>query len=370
MTGFRTDGIPVTVDGVPLHRKDVEAALGQGKAGPAGFRRELYGFLSRWFDGTDAIEANTSGSTGAPRAMRAEKRRMAASAELTCSTLGLKPGDTALLCMPLGYIAGMMMVVRAWSRGLDLLVATPSRNPLRGLRQAPDFAAMVPLQVHESLGNPGERALLEGIGNLIIGGGPIDGDLERRLSGFPNAVWSTYGMTETLSHIALRRLNGPGASPMYTPMEGVRVRVGERGTLVVSAPRVCPGELVTNDLARVDGDGRFLILGRADNTIISGGVKIQAEMVERALEGCLGVPFMVTSVPDATYGEAVALLLEGDAPVDVGAALERALPPYWRPRRVVTVPLLPRTETGKPDRAAARRMAFGGMIPPRAGTGK
>ena len=141
---------------------------------------------------------------------------MMESACLTCSFLGLQKEDSALLCMPLQYIAGKMVVIRALVAGLDLLPVTPSGHPLKDLTKAPVFAAMIPMQVYNSLQVPEEKAILQQIRHLIIGGGPIDSQLNAALKDFPHAVWSTYGMTETLSHIALRRLNGPEASDWYT----------------------------------------------------------------------------------------------------------------------------------------------------------
>ena len=229
-------------------------------------------FLEEWNNGLPYVEVKTSGSTGAPKRMRVEKCRMMNSARVTCDFLGLKAGDTALLCMSTDYIAGKMMVVRAIERGLQLITVEPSGHPLagqKGLAPSIDFAAMVPLQVYNSLQVPEERERLRNIRHLIIGGGAIDEGLQAALRDFPNAVWSTYGMTETLSHIALRRLNGVGATDWYTPFEGVTLSQTEDGCLVIDAPAVHDGKLVTNDIAALRTDGSFRILGRKDNGPIS-----------------------------------------------------------------------------------------------------
>ena len=239
-------------------------------------------FLKEWHSDSERMLVHTSGSTGTPKPLWVEKRRMTASARTTCRFLGLKPGDTALLCMSLDYIAGMMMAVRAEVCGLHLVEVTPSGHPLADLESAPTFAAMVPMQVFNSMQVPAEREILKQIKHLIIGGGAIDDDLAAELKGFPYAIWSTYGMTETLSHIALRRLNGPEASEWYTPLDGVSVGLSPDGCLTINAPEVCASTLVTNDIADIDSDGRhFRIHGRKDNVICSGGIKIQAEEVER-----------------------------------------------------------------------------------------
>lgn len=335
----------------------------------------LEDFLSNWNDASDVLLVHTSGSTGEPKPLWVEKRRMEASARITCAFLDLRPGDTALLCMSLDYIAGKMVVVRSLVAGLRLVSVPPSGNPLRGLDVAPVFAAMVPLQVYNSLRNPEERRLLMQISHLIIGGGAIDGAMEAELKHFPNAVWSTYGMTETLSHIALRRISGSEASPWYVPFEGVDIRTDVDGCLVIKAPAVCRDVLVTNDMAEIAPDGRrFRILGRKDNVIVSGGVKIHIEEVERLLCGRMRVPFMITKCSDKKFGEAVVMLVESgrsDAvtfPVndradtdgicaEAAAICREVLPVYWRPKYCMAVDRLPFTETGKPARKEAERMA-------------
>lgn len=326
-------------------------------------------FLSEWHNDRPTVLVHTSGSTGQPKPMLVEKRRMQASARITCDFLGLHAGDTALLCMPLDYIAGKMMVVRALTCGLRLISVPPSGMPVWD-EPAVDFAAMVPLQVWNLLRDPAGARRLRCVRHLIIGGGAIDEALARELQHFPHAVWSTYGMTETLSHIALRRLNGPDSSDFYTPFRGVSVTLNAEGCLVIDAPAVHDGPLVTNDIAELlppssaepsDGAVRFRVLGRRDNVICSGGIKIQTEEVERRLRPHLSLPFMITRARDAKFGEVVVLLVEAPVPFsdcdDVVALCRRVLPKYWQPRRIVAVSRLPLTATGKPARAEAQRCA-------------
>ena len=313
-------------------------------------------FIAEWHSDSAYVRVQTSGSTGAPKPMLVEKRRMQNSARITCDFLGLKAGDTALLCMSLDYIAGKMMVVRSLERGLRLLAVEPSGHPLMALADRIDFAAMVPLQVWNTLQVPEERARLEAIKHLIIGGGAIDEAMADELRAFPNAVWSTYGMTETLSHIALRRLNGPEASEWYTPFPSVSVSLTDEDCLVIDAPEVCAQRLVTNDIAELSADGRFRILGRKDNVICSGGIKIQAEEVERQLQPHLHEPFLISKRRDAKFGEIVVLLTEGS--VDEARQIcERILTQYHRPRAYVHIDHIPLTETGKPARRVAQQLA-------------
>ena len=318
-------------------------------------------FLKEWKSESPLIEVQTSGSTGAPKKMLVEKQRMEASAHITCKFLGLNKGDTALLCMPLDYIAGKMVVVRALTCGLNLIDVGPSSHPLKGLDHAPDFAAMVPLQVFNSLQVPEEADLLRNIRQLIIGGGAIDDTLEKQLKDFPNDVWSTYGMTETLSHIALRRISGKHASQWYSPLEGVKVSLNADSCLVVDAPAVYKGQLITNDISELHPDGhRFRIVGRKDNVICSGGLKIQIEEVERLLKPHLAYSFIITKLPDKRLGETVTLLFEGDdsKSKDLDDICRKTLPRHWVPRHIIATKNIPQTETGKPARAKAEKMAL------------
>lgn len=351
------------------------------------FRHELDLFLSDWFAPSPTLSVHTSGSTGRPKELLVGKDRMMQSARLTCRFLGLRPGDTALLCMPLRYIAGKMMVVRALVAGLDLRLQPPSGHPLADFPLPDDlpsghlsaehppvkyptalaatdsplrFAAMIPLQVYNTLRVPEEAARLRAIDHLIIGGGAIDPELETALRDFPGAVYSTYGMTETLSHIALRRLSGPWASPYYTPFPSVGLSLTAEGTLAIDAPLVADGRLETNDMAELLPDGRFTILGRKDNMINSGGIKIQIESVEKALRPLISANFALTAVPHPKFGEALVLLVEGageDEDDRLRERMERHLPPYHVPKHILAVDRIPLTGTGKISRAECRRLA-------------
>ena len=317
-------------------------------------------FLEEWNNPSPYVHVQTSGSTGAPKPMLVEKQRMLNSARITCDFLGLREGDTALLCMSLDYIAGKMMVVRSIERGLKLTTVAPSGHPLSTPHSPLDFAAMVPMQVYNSLQVPEEKERLMQIRHLIIGGGAIDDALAAALRTFPNHLWSTYGMTETLSHIALRRLNGPEASEWYTPFPSVKVSLNEDHCLVIDAPLVCATRLVTNDIAELSSGSvpsmKFRILGRKDNVICSGGIKIQIETVERQLRPHLQAPFLITKRPDAKFGEVVVLLTEGTVPEAKEVCL-RILPKYHQPRVYLHVDQIPLTATGKPARQQAEQLA-------------
>lgn len=317
---------------------------------------DLKEFLAEWHNDSPTVLVHTSGSTGKPKPMYVEKRRMEASARMTCDFLGLREGDTALLCLPLDYIAGKMVVVRSLVMGLRLVSVEPSGEPLNTELGRLDFAAMVPMQVWNSLQIPEKRERLMQIRQLIIGGGAIDDALARALVGLPNQIWSTYGMTETLSHIALRRLNGPEASEWYTPFEGVGLSLTAEGCLVIDAPLVCEERLTTNDLAEIDPQGRFRILGRKDNVVCSGGIKIHIEEVERQLAPHLSAPFLISKRRDEKFGEAVVLLTEGSTE-KARQVCRQVLPKHWCPRFFIHVDHIPLTATGKPARFQAQKIA-------------
>lgn len=315
-------------------------------------------FISDWQSPSPTILVHTSGSTGKPKPMLVEKRRMEASARITCSFLGLQPGDSALLCMPLDYIAGKMMCVRSIVGGLRLIRVEPCGHPLQHLDEVPTFAAMVPMQVYNSLQDDRELNILKQIKHLIIGGGAISSNLATALRSFPNAVWSTYGMTETLSHIALRRLSGEDASEWYTPFEGVEVSLNQDGCLVINAPEVCAEPLTTNDIAEIDGDGRrFRIRGRRDNVVCSGGIKMQIEEIEAKLQAHTDIPLMITKRADEKFGETVVLLAECNDMEPLKTLCHQWLSKYEVPHDYIYVKRLPVTETGKPARAEALRIA-------------
>lgn len=319
---------------------------------------DLQAFLAEWNNNRPDLQVQTSGSTGSPKQLTVRKEQMWQSARLTCEYLGLQRGDTALLCMPLQYIAGKMMVVRSLFAGLDLIVRQPSGHPLADIDRPLRFAAMIPMQVYNTLQVPEEKERLRQIDILIIGGGAIDAALEREIATLPGAVYSTYGMTETLSHIALRRLNGPEASSSYHPFPSVKLSLSADNTLVIQAPLVCDETLVTNDVACIHPDGSFVILGRKDNIINTGGIKVQIESVEETLRSIISVNFAITAVPHPQFGEAIVLLIEDrSAPQQLQTQIERKLPKYQQPKYIFAVDTLPLTGSGKTDRAACRGLA-------------
>ncbi|MCD8317668.1 MAG: AMP-binding protein [Paraprevotella sp.] len=351
----------IEVEGLRMERADRPECFERARTEPDEALRAVYAFLAEWFSDSPFVEVQTSGSTGVPKRMQVEKKRMMRSAIRTCEFLELRSGVTALLCMDLKYIGAKMMVVRALVAGLRLRVRRASGHPLADVEGRVDFLSVVPMQLYQTLTCAEEKKRLERVRCVIVGGGAVDEDQRKLLADLPCRVYSTYGMTETLSHIALHPLNGPEVSVGYRPFKGVGLSLSSRGTLVIHAPEVCASDLETNDVVRLHADGTFTIVGRADNTVNSGGIKMQIEEEEQRIKSFISVPFALTSVPDVRLGEALVLVLYEDYPTDdavLDDILKSALPRYHAPRHIVRVTAVPTTGNGKINRKACRELAL------------
>lgn len=309
------------------------------------FYREAIDFLHQWFQDSPYLEVQTSGSTGSPKVLSIEKKYMIASASMTCDFLGLSAKDTALLCMPLRYIGAKMMLVRALVTNMNILLQTPSRYPLTHIAKQPDFIAMVPLQVMASLAHAEEKEKLKNTRELIIGGASIDPSLEKELKDFPHNVWSTYGMTETLSHIALRKINGE-ASPYYQTLDPIKISTTEEKCLVIHAPHLGHERLETNDIVELKDEKSFRILGRKDLVVNSGGIKIQIEQVEQILKEHIELPFAISSQKDTELGEKLIFVSEKPIP-NIEDICKNVLPKHHKPKLYLQITEIPRTESGK-----------------------
>ena len=335
--------------------------------------RKVLEFSRQWLTGQEHFTMYTSGSTGTPKAIQLTRQQMVTSAGWTGRAVGLLPGDRALVCLSVDYIAGMMMLVRGFELGLSLTVVEPVSRPLAAWTpEMPwyDFTAMVPLQLYETLrGEPHEQALLDCMKAILIGGGPVSVALEQDVQRITAPIYHTYAMTETVSHIALRRLNGPQRSDRFVPFKEICLQQDERGCLSITSV-VTQGETVhTNDLVELHADGSFRWLGRLDHVINSGGVKVQIEQVERAIEAWLlhyeggayaDRRFMVGPLEHPSLGQAVVALIEGTAfggqtlapelETAIRAQWQQVLRPYEVPRHIYFVESLLETRTGKVDR--------------------
>ncbi len=307
-------------------------------------------FLDEWFSPADFVWGHTSGSTGTPKPLKLSKRDMEESARLTVDFFGITADTTMLLCLSPDYIAGKMMIVRTLLSGADLLVVPPSSRPLATVDEPVDFAAMVPAQVVESLSDDAQRARLARVGALIIGGAPLSPATEARLTQLPVRAYATYGMTETVSHVALRRIGD--ATMLYRALGCITFAVDPRDCLVIHTPHFTHKQFVTNDVVELVDERTFRWTGRYDHVINSGGVKIFPERVEQKIAGLLTRRFFIAAAPDEKWGQCVALAIEGDplSPADEAALLARireAVDRYEMPRRVVYLPAFAETSSGK-----------------------
>jgi len=301
------------------------------------FEKPVGDFLLDWFDSKPYIEMQTSGSTGTPKVIRVDKQAMVNSAIATGDFFELRSGNRALQCLPVKYVAGKMMLIRAIILGLDLDYVAPSSHPMEGLEDKYDFAAMVPMQAQNSLKE------LHNIKKLIVGGARISASLEKQLMKLPTEVYETYGMTETITHIAAKRVG----EKAFTVLPNVTISYDDRNCLVIHAPHIIAEEaVVTNDLVELVNENQFIFLGRLDNVINSGGIKIMPEQVEHKLDGTIDRRFFITSKEDAELGEKVVLVVEGDS-FDIDKSIFDGLDKYERPKEIVFVSQFKETENGK-----------------------
>ena len=300
------------------------------------YEKPLGIFILDWFDPKPYLEMNTSGSTGAPKIIRVDKQAMVNSALATGDFFGLQPGQKVLHCLPTDYVAGKMMFVRAFILGLDMEFVAPSSHPLESVKGSFDFCGMVPLQAKNSMND------LHRIKKLIIGGAKVTKTLEQELIKVPSQIYETYGMTETITHIAAKRI---GASA-FTVLPNVKITTDDRHCLVIDAHKISGEKIVTNDLAELISDTQFVWKGRFDNVINSGGIKLIPEQIEEKLASSISNCFFVYGQADELLGEKLVLFVEGESmPID--ESIFEVLDKYEKPKEIVFISEFKRTATGK-----------------------
>ena len=312
-------------------------------------------FLKNWFSDSKFMKVQTSGSTGTPKILDVEKDKMLNSAKMTCDFLGLKEGNTALLCLPTEYISGKMMLVRAIERRMKLLIQTPSLFPLENITEEIDFCAMTPLQVQNSLDK------IHYIKKLIIGGASISESLKQQLiqKNPQTKIYETYGMSETLSHIALKSIL-PKREEYFRVLDGVKISQDQRGCLVIDAPQLNNKILVTNDLIELKNKRKFKFLGRIDNIINSGGIKISPESLEDWIKKFIPNELVLIGIPDINLGEKLVLVLEGEEGLNLKSHILQ-LPfekKYLKPKEIIFIEKIPRTPNNKIDRLGLKNLLY------------
>jgi len=318
---------------------------------------EVSDFLRNWFDENSFVEVKTSGSTGNPKIIRLQKKQMAHSAKATGDYFNLPQNTTALLCMSPNYIAGKMMLVRALTLGWHLDVVEPTSNPLKNCDKNYDFSAMVPMQLHNSLPD------IHKIKKLIVGGGTVSNELLSKIQEVKTEIFATYGMTETITHIAVKKLNviASGAKQSYyKTLPNIKIAVDYRGCLVIDASTISAEKVVTNDLVELISPTEFKWLGRIDNVINSGGIKLIPEQIEEKLAKIIENRFFVAGKKDAVLGEKLILVIEESIPEKFNNLTKEAIleeiknsklfSTYEIPKEIYFLEKFMETETNKIDR--------------------
>lgn len=299
-------------------------------------------FLEKWLDFSETVTVRTSGSTGKSKKIELSKEHMMNSAKATGAYFKTGTGTQALLCLSADYIAGKMMLVRAMLLGWDLHFVTPSKDSLTEYDNDYDFVAMVPYQVWHSLDS------LEKVKKVIIGGGRIPVELEQKLQNISTEAFATFGMTETCTHVAVRRLNGPARSDVYNALPDVKFSIDERNCLIITAPAILDKPIITNDVVTLHSNHSFEWHGRFDNVINSGGIKLYPEVIEAKLASEISTSFLIASEKDELLGERVIMVFEGDekSVPNLSQAFQK-LEPHERPKRVYGLSKFVYTDTGK-----------------------
>lgn len=314
----------------------------------------ILAFLEAWANDSPYIKISTSGSTGRAKVLKYKKIHLWNSAEQTCKYFNLNKNSNALLCLSADYIAGKMMLVRAMVSQMNLVCVKPQINPIEQITKNIDFAAMVPMQVQKTAKNLEQ---LNKIKNLIVGGGKVSDQLVIQLSGYKGNAFETFGMTETLSHIALKQLT-PTKQKFFTPMSGVELSKTKDNTLIINCLKIGVNNLKTNDIVEINRKGEFLWLGRTDFLINTGGVKVSPEQIENKISKLINQPFLILGKPDSILGEKIVLLIEGK-PMNTKNLFEKikqVLKQYEIPKQIIFVNKLIRTKTEKIDRINSKSL--------------
>ena len=324
------------LNGFHLNRNDLcRVAYSFIKEGEE-FEKSVGDFILDWFDNKSYIEMNTSGTTGSPKLIRVDKQAMVNSAIATGDFFDLKPGDRALHCLPTKYIAGKMMFVRSFILGLDVDFVAPSSHPMQYNDNKYDFVAMVPLQALNSL------SALKNVKKMIVGGAKMSNSLEKGLSKLKTKVYETYGMTETITHIAAKKIG----EETFSILPNIKISQDERNCLVIDALKISNNSIITNDLVELVGENQFVFLGRIDNVINSGGIKLIPEKIEDKLSDKINSRFFVAGKEDSVLGEKLVIVIEGEQQV-LDESIFDGLDKYEKPKEVFYVSKFSETESGK-----------------------
>ncbi|WP_167618703.1 AMP-binding protein [Maribellus sediminis] len=318
------------------------------------WKLDVFRFILDFLSDSDSILQRTSGTTGAPKNIELPKSAMLTSAQNTIDFFHLKKDDVAVLCLPIQYIAGKMMVVRALLAGLKLHLIEPGGTPdFAGISNI-NFCAMVPMQATHLL----EKKKWPKLKTLILGGAETGNELLQQLQTVDTEVYETYGMAETSSHVALKKINGKDREQHFTALQGVKLSSDERDCMVIETSYL-PEKLITNDRVEFIAPNQFKWLGRFDNVINSGGLKIQPETLEKQFQEILEMPCAVIGVPDELLGQKMILAVESSFAKDSNQILKQLAPHFDKkmlPKQIYFVNEFPRNESFKVDRKALLKL--------------
>lgn len=325
---FKLQGISYTANGIMEYLKE---------------KKDYYNFLKSWFDNKDYILTNTSGSTGKPKEIRLKKSDLIESSKLTARYFDLKVGDKIINCLPIKYIAGKMMLVRSLVLGLDLYVFPVSSSPISDLKNNYDLIAFTPIQLENSI------PFIEKIKKVLVGGSPVQDSLKEKILNSKSIVYETYGMTETITHIAARNLSM--GEKVFTALPGIEL--GKIDNCLFIKPNHLSIEMVqTNDVVEFTNKNKFLLIGRRDFIINSGGVKLNPETIEKKLAKYISADFVISSIDNSKFGEVVALVFKKNIPDNYNKAFNE-LSKYEIPKEVLVIDNFPENN-GKINRLKIR----------------
>ncbi|MFM7023946.1 MAG: AMP-binding protein [Flavobacteriales bacterium] len=334
----------IHIDFAKTSQSEITQLCKQWSESPEPWIKDLSSFILEWLSENDLIALQTSGTTGDPKTIRVEKQKLVNSALMTGAFFHLQENSKALLALSPQYIAGKMMIVRCAVLKWQLFAIEPSGNPLEHFDTPIDFTALVPNQLYNILHSPFAEKLNR-IGKILIGGGPLSDESTKLIRNYKCRVYHSYGMTETLSHVALRQINPP-AEKSYLALPDVSFSTDDRDCLIVKAPKVCDTDVVTNDVVKLHNNKEFEWLGRYDNIINCGGIKLNPESIENKLKAFITSPFIVSSLPDEKLGNRLLLIVEGQEAPDL-SLLNKQLDKYEQIREIRTVSQFHYTASGK-----------------------
>ena len=318
---------------------------------------EIFDFLGEWFSGKTRFEIKTSGTTGSPKIESFSREAFITSAQITINTFDLAKGDTLLMCLPMHFVAGKMMLIRAIIGRMKIRAIQPSLNPVKDLIYPVEFAAFTPHQLNTILKiNPNKMGLIE---KAIIGGSPVSSELKNQLGDFKTKLFETFGMSETLTHVAIKAINGTSKSDYFKVLKGFNINVDENNRLIIEADHLKNSPLLTSDIVEMIDSENYRWLGRSDDVINSGGIKLFPVSIENRISAQIDREIIIGKRSDENFGEVVILFIEGEPfnenrLAELNIELTKLLDKFEVPKEIIFKTEFPRNKNGKVIRSEIR----------------